>query len=431
MKKQIETYLSRYSYKKSFLDQLPVSHDLGIIVTIPSYNEPNLLDSLKAISSCILPKSSVEVIVVINQPEDASREIDRNNTDSYLKAISWNKEQQNDQLRFHIIYVKDLPSKDAGVGLARKIAMDEAVRRFIKNNNESGIIVGFDADCTCDPNYLIEIDEKFASNPELDGVSIYFEHPVSSEKEDSRTLGITSYELHLRYFIHALRFARFPYAFHCVGSSMAVRASAYAKQGGMNKRKAGEDFHFLQKIIQLGNFDEIITTRVIPSARISNRVPFGTGKAMMEWSDSGKDIFLTYNPKSFEDLRLLFSIIGKLYTTTDIALKDVYRSLPDSIKEFIPGKEWVKVISGFQNQSNSISVFTDKFFNWMNGLKTLQFIHFARDQYYSNVSLDVAWAWLSSQINGLPSGFESIRDALYQIREHDRTHPYHYTKNTY
>ncbi len=34
------------------------------------------------------------------------------------------------------------------------------------------------------------------------------------------------------------------HAYHTIGSSMAVRCSAYAKIGGMNRRKAGEDFIF-------------------------------------------------------------------------------------------------------------------------------------------------------------------------------------------
>jgi trehalose-6-phosphate synthase len=149
---------------------------------------------------------------------------------------------------------------------------------------------------------------------------------------------------------------------------------------------------------------------------------------MMEWSDTGKDFYLTYNPKSFEDINFLFSLMEKLYSIKETALRDAYKILPESLKEFISGEEWMKMISGFQNQSNSINVFTDKFFNWMNGLKTLQFIHFARDRFYPNVSLENAWVWLSNQINGLHSDVKSIKDALDHLREYDRKHPHHYIK---
>ena len=89
-----------------------------------------------------------------------------------------------------------------------------------------------------------------------------------------------AYELHLRYLNLFSRFTGFPYAYHTIGSCFGVRAETYASQGGMNKRKAGEDFYFLHKIIPLGEFREINNTCVIPSPRESDRVPFGTGAAI-------------------------------------------------------------------------------------------------------------------------------------------------------
>jgi hypothetical protein len=137
------------------------------------------------------------------------------------------------------------------------------------------VIACFDADCTCDPNYLAATENFFQSQPSAPGASIYFEHPLDGENREP----IALYELHLRYYVEALRYAGFPHAYHTIGSSMAARADPYFKQGGMNKRKAGEDFYFLHKIIPLGGFGEINDTRVIPSPRASHRVPFGTGRA--------------------------------------------------------------------------------------------------------------------------------------------------------
>ena len=39
---------------------------------------------------------------------------------------------------------------------------------------------------------------------------------------------------------------------------MAVRADAYLRQGGMNRRKAGEDFYFLNKFMVLGGYGEML-----------------------------------------------------------------------------------------------------------------------------------------------------------------------------
>ena len=83
---------------------------------------------------------------------------------------------------------------------------------------------------------------------------------------------ITQYELHLRYYLNAVRSTGYPYAYHTVGSSFTVRADVYCKEGGMNRRQGGEDFYFIQKVAQRGNFSECNATRVVASPRPSDRV---------------------------------------------------------------------------------------------------------------------------------------------------------------
>ena len=63
---------------------------------------------------------------------------------------------------------------------------------------------------------------------------------------------IMKYELYLRYYRLALEYTGHPHAYHCIGSAFAVRTLDYVAQGGMNKRQAGEDFYFLQKLIATG-----------------------------------------------------------------------------------------------------------------------------------------------------------------------------------
>src|SRR4030095_9895180 len=121
--------------------------------------------------------------------------------------------------------------------------MDEALRRFDEVGWAEGIIAGYDADCRCETNYLTALERHFQKNSQSPGCSIYFEHPLSGPLSPAVYEGAAAYELHLRYFVQALRYAGFPHAHHTLGSCMAVRACTYCKQGGMNKRKAGEDFY--------------------------------------------------------------------------------------------------------------------------------------------------------------------------------------------
>jgi cellulose synthase/poly-beta-1,6-N-acetylglucosamine synthase-like glycosyltransferase len=292
----VNYYLNRYAVREALITQKPHS-DLGIVVVIPCCNEPNLVASLQSLYNCEKPLGSVEVIVVINASERAENNLLAQNQKTLLEAEAWSTEHA-DHFNFYFIEENQLPKKHAGVGLARKIGMDEAVRRFDLVNNHRGIIACFDADALCESNYLVELEKHFKQHSKSPACSIHFEHPIKgTEFPEAIYNGISQYELHLRYYKNGLAYANLPYAFHTIGSSMAVRSEAYQKQNGMNKRKAGEDFYFLQKLIPLGYFSELKTTKILPSPRVSDRVPFGTGKAMQSWLDDEKKELESYNPK--------------------------------------------------------------------------------------------------------------------------------------
>ena len=71
---------------------------------------------------------------------------------------------------------------------------------------------------------------------------------------------------------HGLRQAKSPYARYTSGSCMAVRCGAYVQQGGMNRRRAGDDFYFgLQRLLRGGRLTEFGSPRVLPSRRLSHR----------------------------------------------------------------------------------------------------------------------------------------------------------------
>ena len=180
-------------------------------------------------------------------------------------------------IKFRPVFLEELPDPKGGVGWARKIVLDEAARLL----SQEGIMLCLDSDCTVAQNYLKVVTDHFQSNPDCNAVSIYFEHNLDTLGYDERH-AIIQYELHLRYLVHAMRWAGHPFAFQTVGSSMAVRRKGYLAHGGMNTRQAGEDFYFLQKFIEVDSLQEIRNTTVYPSARISDRVPFGTGRAMSQ-----------------------------------------------------------------------------------------------------------------------------------------------------
>lgn len=357
----------------------PIKKDLEIIVVIPCYNETELITALSSLINCEKPKGIVEVITVVNSAISDLEAVKETNSKMLQKAMNWSNKNSLGWLTFYFIDADNLPDKDAGVGLARKIGMDEAVIRF-EQINKDGIIACFDADSTCQANYLFELEKHFENNPKSPACSIHFEHPLQGiEFSEENYKAIEAYELHLRVYRNALKFCGFPYAFHTIGSSMAVKSKAYQKQGGMNKRKAGEDFYFLQKMMALGNFSELNTTTIYPSPRVSDRVPFGTGRAMQNYLSGEQKNYTTYAIQSFLDLKKLVENLDTLY------LKQI--DLPESVLAYLKTISFNENLKKIRQNSTSAAHFKQLFFNWFNAFKVLKFVHFARDNYYPDVSV--------------------------------------------
>jgi len=414
-----DVYLQRYAYPQEFLKNEPVTDNLGMVVVIPSYKEENIIPTLESLDYCDLPDNNVEVILVVNQPENCSVEDEGKNKLTLQQFTDFKKHSSNPKIRYHVIYADDLPQKHAGVGLARKIGMDEAVRRFDKAGNSQGVIINYDADCTCSKNYLQRIEKTF-KNPDVIGASIYFEHIIRDNTDQHLAKGIIEYELHLRYLVHALRYSGFPFAFHTVGSCMAVRSDVYQHQGGMNRRKAGEDFYFLQKIFPLGNFMEINDATVMPSIRTSDRVPFGTGRAMTEWEKDHSVQYMTYSPESFMNLKQVLNNIDGCYTLSSSGIKKRYESSPLTFRDFVSVNEYTDKVSSCQQNSASAETFRQKFFSWMNGLKVLKYIHHCRDNCYPDIPVEEAVQWALNEILEEKVKAGSTEDILEQFRKYDR-----------
>ena len=413
-------YLQRYGFDKILFSSKP-RHDLGMVVVIPSCNEQGLITSLKALVACDDTRCAVEVLVIINDSDQSREEIRNQNRQTFEEARQWIKSNTTEKRQILIHYESKIPHKQAGVGMARKIGMDEAVRRLEKANKGNGIIVSFDADSVCDPNYLRAIEGHFLSNSKCTGASIYFEHPFEGDLTENHYQGVIRYELFLRYYINALRYAGFPYAFQTVGSSMAVRSAIYQKQGGMNKRKAGEDFYFLHKIIPLGDFTEINNTRVIPSARASDRVPFGTGKAIQAWLDGYDRQYHTYHPDIFKDLKVFLGEIDQLFRAGPADFDRCFGKWPESIRVFLAENDFstrLKEINRYCGPTRE--AFLKRFFTWFNGFKVLKYAHFARDNFYENVEIEQAVQWLLPEYPGVEQPPATARQQLLEIRKFDR-----------
>ena len=284
----------------------------------------------------------------------------------------------------------------------------------------SGVIVGYDADCHCERNYLTAIARHFQQHPRTPGCSIYFEHPLEGPLEPQVYEAAAAYELHLRYYAQALRWAGFPYAHHTIGSSMAVRAGVYRKQGGMNKRQAGEDFYFLHKVIPLGGYTDLTDTAVYPAPRASDRVPFGTGKAVRSCL-SGTTL-TTYPLEAFADLKILFEQLPAIYRDGNFTCATSGEKLPESMRTFLQTQNFDKALAELRAHTASETAFRKRFFHWFNGFQAMKFIHLARDHFYGERGVELEAQRLWERLSGVIAPLEklSMRGWLQIFRDLDR-----------
>ncbi|HAW01543.1 MAG: glycosyltransferase [Limisphaerales bacterium] len=418
----LDAYLKRFNGRPAIVATKPRSNLSGVIV-IPCFREPDWELTLQSLITCEPPSSPIEVLIVLNDSEADAPEVHSENQD-LLKAISqWSMSHDTDQLQFHVINALGLPKKNAGVGLARKIGMDEALHRLTCSGNlERGWIAGLDADCLCQPNYLNALDNHFRKNPHTSGCSVYYEHPLEGPLPQEIYNTAARYELHLRYYVEALRHAGFPHAYHTIGSAMAATARTYMAQGGMNRRKAGEDFYFLNKIISSGHFTELNSTIVIPSPRTSDRVPFGTGRAVAKYY--GQDYFPTYSWKSIQALKTFFETVrlydpftqrGKILTK----LQGVPSIITDYIETVKGWEQWQKCIDG----TNASSAYLRRFFQWFDAFQCMKCLHFMRDNGHGEMDVLTAAQSVLRTINTPPSPQKKIDEvcALKFLRERQKS----------
>jgi hypothetical protein len=385
-----DQYLRKQKGFSPAISDLP-SQRLRFAVIVPVYCEPHVTNTLESLWNCQRPNDHIEVTIVVNSAENADPEIIYSNRSTINIISQWIIGHHDPTMHFSVIEKLNMPAGEAGVGLARKTGMDEALYRFNLINNPNGFILSFDADSQCDSNYFTAIEESINRNTSVKGFDIYFEHPVTGKDFPEKVYqGIIDYELHLRYVNLFLRFTGFPFAYHTVGSCFGVRADIYAEQGGMNKRKAGEDFYFLHKIIPLGHFININTTRVIPSPRESDRVPFGTGTAITKYLNSKAKETLTYAPESFLALRVLFQGVKKLYKIKSTDLHDILDQLPVSLKNYLLDTGIIESIMEINANCSSLDTFINRFFRWFDAFRIVKYLNYASRGFYNPLPVKAA-----------------------------------------
>ena len=265
----------------------------------------------------------------------------------------------------------ELPAKGGGVGLARKIGFDLALSR-LDFKKTSPFLISLDADTLVRPDYFPVIVNHFRT-AKVGGAVIPFCHRAGDTRQQDRA--IRKYELFLRSYVLGLDRAGSPFAFHTIGSTMACRAEAYARMGGMNTREAAEDFYFLQHLAKTAGVEAMKGTVVYPSPRISKRVPFGTGPTVSRLVAAEKGALLFYRRECFQVLKEWLELVAANLDFRGETLLRKAKAISTELPQFLEERQFVLTWEKLQKNFRSPSLLGRGFHQWFDGLKTLKLIH--------------------------------------------------------
>ena len=259
MKDHAGLYLARYAEPEAGRMRSP-ARSYRYVLSIPAFDETG--DFLER----VLPGGAADllVIVVANVPDQVSREdAALARTRQLLDLAGGFERARNVDVTIVDRVNRPIPRR-AGVGLARKIGADIALRWIAERRIEMPVIYSTDADASLPAGYFE------AARGEAAGWVYPFVH--TSGDADLARRGLM-YELSLRYYVNRLEYAGSPYAFHTVGSCLAIDATSYAKVRGFPRRNAAEDFYLLNKLAKVGWIRRLKGPVIEIEARASTRVP--------------------------------------------------------------------------------------------------------------------------------------------------------------
>lgn len=361
---------------------------ISAIVIIPVLNDRDIFKTLDSLASCTPVKGHAGIIVIINHGENCCPEIKDANIalaeelTAYVSVI----QQKSTFLHIQIIKAFDLPAKFAGVGLARKIAMDVAVDFFYRMGEYENPVISLDADTLVEKNYLNAVIACFQES-QVAGISIAYAHRLDEPGcRGAVRDAMVKYELYLRYYQLALAYTGHPHVHHCIGSAFAVRAKDYVAQGGMNRRQAGEDFYFLQKLISTGRYASPDTTRVYPSPRFSERTPFGTGQSVRQIVENG-GVYPVYHFEAFRQLKNFFSDMICCYKADKQVIFDYTARQSEGLKNFLEEIKAEEMIQEVNANCASEKQFLKRFYDHFNAFRVLKYLNYVHEGFFQKTDV--------------------------------------------
>jgi hypothetical protein len=302
-----------------------------------------------------------------------------------------------------------------GVGEARRIGLDTALGVLCRNGYPDGLLISLDADSLVEPNYFQAIAEHFETSGAGAGV-LAFAHPVPDEPVHRES--ILLYEIFLRYHELGLRAAGSPYALPTVGSTIVARGGAYVAAGGMNRKQAGEDFYFIQQLVKTSSVSRIDTTTVFPSARASDRVPFGTGAGVGRHLAGNDGLFCVYHPEGYRVLGAWLALVQERMEASAEDLLEGAGAINPELECFLNWRRFADIWPGLQQNVPDLVGLEAQFHRWFDAFKSLKLMHHLRDHGFPPMPVEEAvrqllpWVSAGADMSGESDRLSCLLDQL-------------------
>lgn len=409
----IPLYLSKYAeasslqLSKTLLARLEASSPWNQVVIVPACGEKHLERAIQSIQAASrFSHCSTLILVSVNNPPNPSsayfelnqQELSRRKLDGApyklcqsadLTSVLWIDQSSRGRE----------VSPKLGVGYIRKFLSDLAT-----DLHQNGMICGHyihstDADASVPLDYFSQPDHPLLLYP--------YQHLAENEQSSQERKALSLYDTHLRYLSAGYDWAKSPYAYHSIGSTIRTSFDLYAAVRGFPKRPAGEDFHFLNKARKVAPYTLGTGQAILLSGRLSHRVPFGTGQSVASISQSldSQKPYTSYSPVTFRLLKSFLLCIkqelnrDELQSEHDLATQwlTTYLATPcfspkslndlttDSllspthaqILDFLIQKHIVTNLTRIHSQfAKSTRDKQRAFDQWFDALRSLQLIHF-------------------------------------------------------
>jgi glycosyltransferase involved in cell wall biosynthesis len=335
---------------------------LKLFIAIPAMDECAYLPQTLHCIASQKTKCSFEVYVCINQPDEWWNQPDK------LPICERNQQLLNELhlLPYTWLHVLDYSSKGKGwttkrqgVGWARKILF----HRILQESNEHDVLISLDADTTFSENYFQSIFNNFQNNPDLQVISVPYYHSLIGDEQIDKA--ILRYEIFLRNYFLNMQRIKSPYTFTAIGSAIALKISVLKKVGGITPMQSGEDFYFLQKLRKMTEISNYNSERVYPAARLSDRVPFGTGPAIKKGVLGDWSSYPIFHHKIFDKIAETYHLIPQLF----------YKDIPTDFMLFLQQQFGNRnFLQALRNNFKDLPHFTRAFHEKVDGLRILQFL---------------------------------------------------------